>query len=98
MNMLQLFSPGDIIYGYCNGYFGRDDYEDKTCVVVTRKYAVFEYEDGSASVLNLRENFDSKMIQEWKDLWISLEALLQSTTFQANYFPCFSSTHFYPPA
>ena len=23
-NMLTLFTPGDSIYGYCNGFFGRE--------------------------------------------------------------------------
>lgn len=49
--MLQLFNPGDTIYGYCNGYFGRDDYDDKVCVMVTPKYAVFQNAEGEGSVL-----------------------------------------------
>ena len=53
MNMLQIFKVGDELEGYCNGYFGRDDYSDKTCVMCTRKYAVFERNDGeTATVLN----------------------------------------------
>ena len=59
MNMMQWFSIGDEIGGYCNGYFGRDDYEDKTCVMVTPKYAVFEREDGSATVLNYSEGLEN---------------------------------------
>lgn len=52
MNMHKLFQPGDEIGGYCNGYFGRDDYDNKTCVLVTVNYALFEYSDGSGVVLN----------------------------------------------
>ena len=33
MNMLQIFGVGTEIGGYCSGYFGRDDYSNKTCVM-----------------------------------------------------------------
>lgn len=39
------FSIGDKIYGFCNGYFGRDDYEDKVVELVTKDYIVFRYDD-----------------------------------------------------
>ena len=55
MNMLQIFNVGDEITGYCNGYFGRDDYNDKVCVFVTKDYAVFEDNTGHGSVVNLSE-------------------------------------------
>jgi hypothetical protein len=66
MNMLQLFKPGDTLYGYCNGFFGRDDYERKICVAVRPKYAVFEYEDGNATVLNLSERLTIETVEAWK--------------------------------
>lgn len=66
MNMLQLFKPGDVIYGYCNGFFGRDDYEEKVCVFVMPKYAVFQYEDGGGTVLNYDERF-ANSVSDWKD-------------------------------
>lgn len=56
MNMFKVFSVGDEIKGYCNGYFGRDDYNDKTCVFVTKGYAVFENDDGEGSVINFCED------------------------------------------
>lgn len=55
MNMMQIFKVGDEIGGYCNGYFGRDDYDNKTCVMVTPKYAVFENEHGEGRILNFSE-------------------------------------------
>ena len=45
-NMLQLIKPGDVLHGYCSGFFGGDDYDTKTCVKVSPKYAVFENEEG----------------------------------------------------
>lgn len=52
--MYDYFKFGDTLYGFCNGYFG-DDYENKVCVLVTQTYAVFEYENKNAVVLNLDE-------------------------------------------
>lgn len=64
--MGQLFSCGDMLYGYCNGFFGRDDYHTKECVMVCDKYAVFEYEeDGTATVLNFDKRFVA-LVENWK--------------------------------
>jgi len=52
MNMMQIFKKGDELAGYCNGYFGRGDYEDKTCILVTPYSAVFQRPDKSLTVLN----------------------------------------------
>lgn len=66
MNMHNYFSVGDTIYGFCNGFFGRDDYEKKVCVEVRPKYAVFEYESGFAVVLNLQDRLARHMVAKWK--------------------------------
>ncbi len=68
MNMLQLFQPGDKIYGFCNGFFGRDHYDDVICVYVRPKYAVFESENGTADVLNLSQRLieSANLIPQWK--------------------------------
>jgi len=67
-NMMQHFAVGDEIGGYCNGVFGRDDYEDKICVLVRPTYAVFEYTDGhGAAVLNYDEDSTSYYkSDDWK--------------------------------
>lgn len=66
--MYQLFSVGDRIGGFCNGYFGRDDYLNKTCVKVRPKYALFEYEGGEAVILNISdiEGLEPERIKEWQ--------------------------------
>ena len=73
--MHELFKIGDVIHGYCNGFFGRDDYQSKICVMVTSQYAVFEYlEDhffskGSGEILNLCSidgYVDRATVEEWK--------------------------------
>lgn len=58
--MTDKFSVGDRIGDYCNGFFGRDDYEDKTCILVTYNYAVFVHDtEGTATVLNRVYCYDS---------------------------------------
>ena len=60
MNMLKVFTVGDEIGGYCQGYFGRDNYSNKTCVMCAPKYAVFEErETGKASVVNYYEGIEN---------------------------------------
>jgi hypothetical protein len=72
MNMLQLFQPGDVIYGFCNGFFGRDDYETKTCVLVRPRYAVFEYASGQAATLNEDGRLDEQTVAKWKEPYVDL--------------------------
>jgi hypothetical protein len=67
--MKEFFSVGDKIYGYCNGYFGAD-YDNKICIMVTDKYAVFQYTEGNnegdAVVLNEPFRLYEDLVQEWK--------------------------------
>jgi len=73
INFTKYFKKGDIIYGFCNGYFGRDDYETKIVEEVTEDYVVFRYED----MTFLKDcNDESFQIQEY--------TLLQSSRV-ANY-------------
>ena len=59
MNMMQIFKLGDELTGFCNGHFGRDDYEDKTCIMVTPKYAVFEcHETGIGRIINYTDGLE----------------------------------------
>ena len=37
--------PGDILYGFCGGYFGRDSYREKVVVALGRDWIVAR-EDG----------------------------------------------------
>ncbi len=68
--MHKLFNVGDKIYGFCNGYFGRDDYDTKICVFVTPKYAVFQYLEGefegNGKALNNPDLLDHESIIDWK--------------------------------
>ena len=67
MNMLQIFKLGDQIGGYCNGFFGRDDYDNKICVMVNPKFAVFQNEEGEGSILAYSEGLkDCVKGDDWK--------------------------------
>ncbi len=68
--MNEFFNVGDTIYGFCNGYFGRDDYDTKLCLMVTKNYAVFQYTDGefegNAVALNNPNRLDKETVDKWK--------------------------------
>ena len=68
--MNKYFNVGDVIYGFCNGFFG-DDYDDKICVLVNQHYAVFQSinrDDGLSigSVLNNDGYDDWSVAKYWK--------------------------------
>lgn len=48
---------GTKIYGYCNGYFGRDDYDDKIIILEGLKWIVCAYLDDDIITC---ANFDSE--------------------------------------
>lgn len=64
---------GRTIYGFCNRYFGRDDYEDKIIILEGMKWIVCRYVDREEVVCT---NFNSeeeknRLINDWaKDRWI----------------------------
>ena len=66
----QLFKAGDIIQGYCNGAFGRDDYDSKICVFTADDFAVFQYlngyRSGQATVLNEVSRWDEETVYNWR--------------------------------
>jgi hypothetical protein len=68
--MNKRFNVGDILYGFCNGYFGSSDYDTKICVFVAEKFAVFVYIEGdfkgNATVLNNHFSLEQGMIEKWK--------------------------------
>jgi len=66
MKLNKLFEVGEKIGGFCNGYFGRDDYDNKTCVMVTSNYAVFVDNKGFATVINQDGGINEDMTSEWK--------------------------------
>ena len=58
---------GTKIYGYCDGYFGRDDYSDKVIILEDKKRIVYSYLDSDRVTY---VNFDTeeekiKCIKSW---------------------------------
>lgn len=39
--------PGDTLFGFCGGYFGRDSYGNKVVAAVGRDWVVVREEDGT---------------------------------------------------
>lgn len=50
---------GTKIYGFCNGYFGRDDYDDKIIILEGRKWIVCSYLDADNDYVTC-VNFDTE--------------------------------------
>ncbi len=67
--MLDGLGPGVKIYGYCNGYFGRDSYGEKTIVASgswnNENYIVAK-EEGFER-LSFASGFDIETAHEWLD-------------------------------
>ena len=61
---------GRVIYGFCNGFFGRDDYKDKVIVFETPISICCRYLDYELNDVLTCATFDSKeekqsYIDEW---------------------------------
>ena len=54
---------GTKIYGYCNGYFGRNDYDDKIIILEGRRWIVCAYLDSDNDWITC-VNFDSEEEKE----------------------------------
>ena len=50
---------GTKIYGFCNGYFGRDDYDDKIIILEGKKWIVCSYLDTNNDYVTC-VNFDTE--------------------------------------
>ena len=61
---------GKMIYGFCNGYFGRDDYDTKIIVYETPKAICCTYVDSQYNGILTTANFkNEKEKQECIDAW-----------------------------
>jgi hypothetical protein len=62
----MLLPVGTVLYGYCNGYFGRDSYESKRVETVGADWVVARSEYNGNPVFAYIPFPDPKMIEEWK--------------------------------
>ena len=63
---------GKVIYGFCNGFFGRDDYKTKVIVFETEKSICCRYVDRELDDFLTVANFDSEeeknnYIESWRN-------------------------------
>lgn len=66
--MSSILCEGLMLYGYCNGFFGRDSYGDKRVVAWGVDWIVVREEDGTPNFCHFepRHLVDrDKMILEW---------------------------------
>lgn len=56
------------LYGYCQGYFGRDTYGTKTIEAVGRDWLVVRFYNGAISVLH-----DDKIVKDIPKEWLTEE-------------------------
>lgn len=59
---------GETFYGYCDGYFGRDSYDDKTVVHVGKNYLLCEdkYKNPHLAVFyDESDNEIIRLIESW---------------------------------
>ena len=61
----ELIRPqlGMMLYGYCQGYFGRDGYDDKRIEVVAYDYIVVRTDAGT-DILNTKD-WGGKIPKQW---------------------------------
>ena len=66
---------GKIIHGFCEGYFGRDDYKDKIIVFEIKKAICCTYVDKEYNGILVTANFENeKEKQECINNWVAEES------------------------
>lgn len=67
---MKMNNIGKRIYGFCNGFFGRDDYDDKIIVYETDKAICCIYIDERyEGILNVANFATSEEKQKYIDEW-----------------------------
>jgi hypothetical protein len=57
---------GTVLHGFCNGYFGRDSYENKRIEAVGVDWVVVRDSDGRSLFANFKSNEEMvNLINEW---------------------------------
>lgn len=63
-------NPGTTLYGFCNGYFGRDSYSDKLVIASgtwgDTNWVIVEEGYGKRKHLNMATGFDAADVEHWK--------------------------------
>lgn len=63
-------NPGTVLYGFCNGYFGRDSYGEKTVIASgtwgDTNWVVVTTREFRQNVLLMATGFDTSDLERWK--------------------------------
>lgn len=66
--MASLLAVGTVLYGFCNGFFGRDSYEDKRVEAFGADWIVARDDQGRVHFANFEEGWLPSLpefIAEW---------------------------------
>lgn len=65
--LAQMLPVGTMLFGYCDGYFGRDSYTDKEVEAVGVDWVVVRTDWGPEFAAIPEEMIDAEMFERWKD-------------------------------
>lgn len=77
--MDNLFEIGEKLYGFCNGYFGRDSYEDKIVEAFGKDWVVCRTEEGEVcmATFNIDRPIPTRLPASSKD-YITFKTMISS--------------------
>lgn len=64
--LTDVFAVGEVLYGFCNGYFGRDSYDDKRVEAVGADWMIVR-EGEFPRALTIVPDGIEEMAKEWKN-------------------------------
>jgi hypothetical protein len=67
--MEKVVAVGDILYGYCNGFFGRDSYDDKIIMALGEDWVVARELNSRRPVFATFADWDSLNMQDMLAKW-----------------------------
>lgn len=59
----NIFRVGDVLYGYCEGYFGRDSYDEKTVEAVGHDWMIVRENKHPVALLEVPDGIEAMAIQ-----------------------------------
>lgn len=66
LTLPMILPVGAMLYGYCNGFFGRDSYCNKRVEAVGADWLVVRDADGDAQFCYFTEEPSAAMLESWK--------------------------------
>ena len=60
------FAVGDALYGYCDGYFGRDSYGEKRVEAVGSDWMIVREGGEPRALLGVPHGLDAALVDRWR--------------------------------